>query len=218
MPITPSLPRFSVRKALLTIVLAVCVLNAVPRAADILDSILPLQRVYTNEAGESTRINVCTTWPVRIEDGRTGWMTALHCTRESQGEGAELFIDGHEVHILKSDPPHDLVLLSGPNRKHFQVAIGVPKQGAELWSAGYPNGHSTRHALVGVLTALKDDDDGPAVYQLPAAPGMSGAPVVDRKTGLVIGLILQSECNWQGWCPVSRGAPVAILREFLGLD
>lgn len=182
-----------------------------------LASIQPLSATLLDEmTGQPTRYIICTAWPTRDAQNMSVWVTAAHCVMTDRGVRTDIRIGDKPAAVKHVDLTHDVAILSGgPRAGLLFLALAEPDVLESLWSAGYPHASSSLHAVVGAFSNSADADDDISLYSLPVAGGMSGAPVVHTKSGLVIGMITQSECpNY--WCAVSRGTNVMKIRQVLG--
>lgn len=209
------------RFLVLAVILALLV-GATPTDAknDPFKSIRPLQAdvVLEFHGVEITqRRNICTAWATLYQGTRV-WATAGHCAADREGD---TWIDGKPARLLKivflADGIVDVALyIGGPTgTQPFLLAQSVQRT-QKVWSAGYPQGSQTLLYTEGIVSAPADDE-GLAIYQGAVAGGDSGSPVVDVKTGLVVGIVTQTLCNPQfsTWCPMLRGTTLEHLHEVL---
>jgi hypothetical protein len=205
------------RTLVLAILFAACV-STTDAKSDMLRSIRPLQADVTLEYHGVTvemRRNVCTAWATMYHGERV-WATAGHCAHDG-----DTWIDGKPVQLLvvffTDDNTADIAFYrGGPQGEQPFLFAQTVQQTQEFWSAGYPGGSKTLLYTRGVVSATADDE-GLAVYQGAVAGGDSGSPVVDIKSGLVIGIVTQTLCDPQThtWCPMLRGTTLENLKRVL---
>lgn len=183
-----------------------CLVPATGRSLS--EDIHPLQIVVENQY-----VNICTVWGTRIA-GRPFFVTARHCVQVD--EGMKLYIDKVQTIVEKTDESADLALLRGGPavRNGYAISFAEPVPLQPLVTFGYPYTSHTQFAIQGSLIATHDDQ-GYGFYQLPSGHGLSGAPVLDQKTGTVVGVLQEIPNGCGTFCPVSRGATVPMLRAFL---
>ena len=166
-------------------------------------------------SADAEKVNACTTWPTVYRD-RVVWVTALHCVVGENGLVDEQWIfkiDGKPATVLKANPEHDLVMLTGPSKRALRVSFLSPSPLDPVWTVGFPGGNDRPYVTAGVLSLVRDEG-GRAVWNTGAASGMSGSPVLDKE-GFVVGIIQQILCSPHGFCPMSRGVGVSELHAFL---
>lgn len=211
------------RTALLTIVLAVCLVITPGAKTNPFNSIRPLMtEIAADESQDTHRQVICTAWATRFED-KPAWVTAAHCVVSFADDAQpgdlnqKLWVGDVKVTPVVVNFTEDIaVLRGGPKADPFVISFKEAQPDDDIWSAGYPMGASVLHYVRGVFSVKADDGDGKSIYNLSVAPGMSGAPIVDKKSGAVIGLMQQTECpKFVNWCSISRGAPLPTLREVL---
>lgn len=186
-------------------------------------SIRPLQ--VMNDKGELSP-NFCTVWQTTSNERRV-WMTAFHCVADGEGKPyfGDYVIGGKHARLVAFDPQHDLAALAGgPSDKPLTVSLSSPELGQEVWSMGFP--YKNFIYVDGHVSGLNIEDsdyliDNPlrfyTQYQIPVGHGSSGSPVIDKKSGTVVGIINTTEC-WElgrGFCPVGGGRPLSEIRAFL---
>ena len=203
----PSSTLGPIARALMIAVGLACV--AVPR----LFAASPPQRavrVLQWKMHDGTFHPACTTWSTRV-DARQAWVTAAHCVPSAQTAYA---IDGRQATPFMWDPMRDLAALrGGPSAEPLLIAYGQAPIFTNVITLGCPFGHRTPHVTTGISSG--QDKEGRSLFGLAVGSGMSGAPVLDARSYLVVGMILQAECESPGWCPFSSGAPAHALRRFL---
>lgn len=209
------------RTAFIALVLSVCLLVSAPQARTAgLDSIRPVQRVVVSqETGEKTTLTICTAWASTYLE-RSVWVMAAHCTYGLEGNFKPdgLLVDGKGVSPWVVSFTEDIAIYMGGPRgvAPFVLAMAPAAPLQPLWSAGYPRDSQVRRAVVGVMSAEMIPEDDLSGYDMAVAPGASGSPVIDTKSGLVVGMLTRSECpDVAGWCPASRGVRLERLRATL---
>ena len=154
----------------------------------------------------------CTTWATRV-DALHAWVTAAHCVPSDQMEYA---IDGRRLTVFLRNGDLDLAALrGGPTASPLQIAFGAAPILQPIVTMGFPFGHRDPHVTSGIASG--QDGEGWALFGLAVGSGMSGAPVLDARSFLVVGMIQRSECEPPSWCPFSSGVTAETLRRFLML-
>lgn len=207
------------RQAILTLILAVSVICTASAKPNPLSSIKPLQEM--SEEGKLEPF--CTTWATRLADGQRVWVAAAHCIVLGEDSQPDLkfqyYIDGKKATLaafqFSKDPALDVsVFIGGPSAEPLQVAGSNPDPLTPVWTAGYAMGSPKLHVAAGVYGPV--DDDGFQQFGVPTAPGLSGGPIVDQKSGMVVGVWRRSECHpGIGWCSVGAGTPAVNLKQYL---
>lgn len=210
------------RTALLTCVLALCVLyNASAAKSNPLSAIRPFQHDVTENG--TTQIDIrCTAWATIYKQTHV-WITAFHCLDfDEEGKAithAKYYVDGKPVVLLYGEYEEllfsDIAIFSGgPSSDWLPLALAAPQPLTPIWTSGYPFGYERQHTIAGVFSNIRADD-GFSLYSLPVAPGMSGAPILTANN-YVIGIMRRSECGKEhSWCPMSAGMPLEQMRRVL---
>lgn len=199
------------RTAVLTLLLAVSLL-VTGHAKTPFDSIRPLQR-QVEHAGQTRLIGICSAWAGLYHD-QAAWITAAHCVADEEGKLVRdgLYVDKQPVVLKLVNFDQDIAVLFGGPRgvQPLRPAQAVPETLRAVWLAGYPGSSTAIHVVQGIVGNPRDED-GLTFFNVPVAQGMSGAPYIDAKSGLVVGQVIMSECPMSGWCPVSKGVPAPTL-------
>ena len=155
----------------------------------------------------------CTTWATRVE-ALQAWVTAAHCVPLGPTEYA---IDGRRATVFQWNGDLDLAALrGGPATSPLQIAYGPATALQPIMTIGFPFGHRDPHMTAGISSG--QDGEGWALFGVAVGNGMSGAPVLDARSYLVVGMIQRAECEPPGWCPFSNGVTAQTLRRFLFED
>lgn len=212
------------KRLILAIVLATAIATTANAKSDVLKSIRPLQTMVTVEffgTEVEMRRNICTTWATTYHGERV-WATAAHCAAGRTDKPT--WIDGKPASfvtmVFSENGVTDVaVYRGGPSGVQPFVLAQVVNVADGVWSAGYPGGSDTLLYTRGYVSA-KSDDEGMAVYGIPVAGGDSGSPIVDEKSGLVVGIVTQTMCNprYSTWCPIMRGTTLENLRRALDVN
>ena len=202
-------------RVLLAVLILMVSFGATVPAKSPFDSVRGLQRPITNPWTEEIEITtVCTVWSTTTGSANRVWVTAAHCVydHETGKMSTDLTVDNVKVSTVYVNIETDVAILrGGPSAKPFQLSQGEPDRLSPLWSSGYPHGANDQHTVTGTYGGT---EDGLALYSLPVMGGMSGAPVVELKSGMVVGMITQRECP-VAWCPVARGVFASQLRNVI---
>lgn len=174
-----------------------------------LAAIRPVQ--YLGEGGQSLR-NGCTASSINRDEHL--WITAFHCVAEG-----EMFIQASPAFLVEGDKTTDIAVISVPNYTaggQIPLATVGPKWLEHIIIAGHPFGYEDIFVTQGWVAnpkAFVDGIEGVAfmVFNVAAAPGNSGSPVLNLKGEMVS--ILQ--IGWsRDFSPVSAGAPFANLEWY----
>lgn len=203
------------RKTFLLLTLA-ALLMAAPSEAKFnpANAIKPFQVNY-----KGSLKTICTAWATRLPSGQQVWVTAAHCHGTFTDEKEGWYVEGKELQLLALNEDADLAMYTGgPKVDPLQIALTTPVERTPIWSAGFPFA-SVKLKFVAGIISIAIDENGFVQYDMAVAPGASGSPVM-LNDGLVIGVQQQHQCNmpFPSYCPESKGAPVPVIRAFLGLE
>jgi hypothetical protein len=130
----------------------------------------------------------CTAFSINQRQGY--WMTARHCSQIS----VPGFLYGEWTAVVYQDMVADIaVIQSGFHAPALKIAPEVPLAGAAIFAIGYPYGivQMVTYGRIGqVLVRVPMDETGrlspPSMFfDLTAAPGNSGSPVMDSQGRVV---------------------------------
>lgn len=205
------------RTAVLAALLAVCLLVAPAAKSSPLQSIRPVQMEMVEADGSTHKQVVCTAWASLYEE-QLAWVTAAHCvvdpdSPEPNHIREKTWVDGVEARPVVVNFDEDIaVLRGGPRADPLALSVKHGSPFDVVWGAGYPMGSERQHVTMGWFSVVSDDD-GRSNYNVAVAPGMSGGPIIDKASGMVVGMFLQTECpRVTNWCPISRGPALARMR------
>lgn len=166
--------------------------------------------------GSKVWMPVCTAWRTQTPQGAT-WVTAGHCLTSAAGRPmriGKVSVRARKfVFSTEADGIDIGVLAGGPSAPPLALAFSSPPAFTPIFIAGYPHGSEIMHIAEGIVGGTKPED-GLSLYNVAVMGGISGAPVIDKASGVVVGMLTQSECL-QGWCPFARGVTIDNLRAFL---
>jgi S1-C subfamily serine protease len=156
-------------------------------------SIVPLQ-----SAGGS---NFCTTWSINAQ--KHYYATAAHCLGEN-APTPHLF--GQRVKVVLDDEKADVAVVQGPvGSPALKLSKDAPQIGDQIHVTGFPYGFPKVMTFKGLfahpgMDIYEKDQDGEkhyagtyALFDMTAAPGNSGSPVMN-KDGKVVSLL---QVGWQ---------------------
>lgn len=126
-----------------------------------------------------------------------GWLLTnehvVHDATEVDVRGADGII--RRAQVVKTDPQGDVAVLKTPAPpKWLPLAQQEGTMGAAVFTVGFPNASvqgvepKFTDGRISSLSGIRDDRDH---YQItvPAQPGNSGGPLVDAKTGEIVGIV-----------------------------
>lgn len=158
------------KRLLISLILALTTLIPLS-AANKITSIMPLMW----DGG-----NHCTTFSINETKGL--WSTAYHCVAEDQA----FMIGGEPVTVYMLNKKEDSAVLAGPHAPALRLSPTSPKGGDEITVKGFPFGIEglsspviTTHGAY--LDTFTDSDGTWNMYDITAAPGNSGSPVMTKR-------------------------------------
>lgn len=178
------------KKALATFVLALALL--VPTSAKRLSPIQSL--TYGNQLA-------CTTFS--INEQRGVWATAAHCVEDNEGvlvTNRDYRIAGEAASVLMWQHEWDLALLTGAKVERLKLG-DRPDVGDSVSVTGFPWGFPSLPTFWGRVASVKAEIPygDKMLFDMAAAPGNSGSPVVDRD-GEVVSVLQDSFQTFSGGC------------------
>lgn len=224
---------------LLSLVLAIgltaCGANAAPKVEvsrpSYLSSVMPVQ--YLIEGGQGLR-NGCTAFSINRAEHL--WMTAAHCGISDTGD---MYVNGSPAEFVEGYADTDVMVIRVPDytaagelyRRQTRINFGT-----EIIIAGHPFGYGDVFVTRGTIAnpkAMLDAEasawkrillslglpklsqvgefDGFMLFNVAAAPGNSGSPVMD-KDGNVVSVL---QIGWsREFSPVSGGATYDAVKWF----
>lgn len=206
-------------RALPTAALAVSLIVTPAFAANPLNalkSIRALEGYVELMDGSKVWMPVCTAWRAQTPQG-AAWVTAGHCLSSAAGRpmriGTVPVRPRKFVFSTEADGIDIGVLAGGPSAPPLALAFSSPSAFTRIFIAGHPHGSDVLHIAEGIVGGITTED-GLTLYNVAVMGGISGAPVIDKGTNVVVGMLTQSECP-QGWCPMARGVTIENLRAYL---
>lgn len=147
----------------------------------------------------------CTAW--KLAGPRDLLVTAAHCCAHPE---LPLTLQGSKERLypVAADPVGDVCILSGKAPgEGLELAPEDPPEGSLVWMRGYP---FERFVVAqGLWSGV--DDDGACYASVYAAPGESGAPILDQH-GRVVCVVVAYPSKAPG---IAIGCPVARVRALV---
>lgn len=167
------------------------------------NSVVPIQEVKVNpETGAGNLVNVC--GAVSINEKEHYWLTANHCLEDTDAS----YIRGEKVTHVMRDPTNDLAIVKTPtvSAPSVKLAAEAPKLADVVYTISYPLMMPVPLFFKGIITNARFEYDKfvYVVYQIPVAPGASGAPVFNEAGELVS--VTQRGFTQGGYSPLGSGA------------
>lgn len=169
----------------------------------------PLQQSIN---GGNAMENICTASSINIEDHY--WITAAHCVDGMGPEGR--FINGAPIEVVEINIGTDIAVFRVPTYiASGQLPLGpAPKWEQEIMIVGHPLGYDAVFVTRGWIANPNGLIEGLPymIFNIPAAPGNSGSPVINL-AGEIVSVL---QIGWsRGFSPVSGGAIYDNLMEFV---
>jgi hypothetical protein len=165
---------------------------------------------------DGTKHEFCTVWHTKVGPQNIGlWVGKAHCLVLEDGEVYR--IDGVEATLIGVNADLDLAMFSGgPSAPGLKVGYGpTPDTRTPVYTIGYPgkgtyyDGWVYAEGIVSNPSVGVSFKDQPgvmvkrALYQFPAGPGASGAPIM-VKGDIVVGVLEGGPSPWAGFTVATR--------------
>jgi hypothetical protein len=166
---------------------------------------------YLQDAKAGDLRNICTV--SSIEQSRQLWITAAHCVADIGEEGR--YVEGSPVELIDVRPEIDIAII---RVRGLRVPALTMQKTPVAWMqeiliVGHPFGYDPVFITRGYVANPRGllDSDPYMLFNVAAAPGNSGSPVINLK-GEIVSIL---QVGWgEGFSPVSGGAPYENLKQF----